>query len=119
MMRGRANIEYIVTDDRRVRDLMEHDCRTRLAETCGTRDESPSSNLGRGRQGDAIRTDIVSPQVDGTSPRLMSTPPQASQRRSTESDDAEREGSGTRHGAVTMECHGSIEHKPRDEERKP
>ena len=38
-MRGRAHIEYIVMDDRRVRDLMEHDCRTRLAEAFGTRDE--------------------------------------------------------------------------------
>ena len=67
-------MEYIVVDERRVRDLMEHDCRTRLAETGGTRDESPSSSLGRGKQGDAIRADIVSPQVDDRGPRLMSSP---------------------------------------------
>ena len=71
-----------------VRDLMEHDCRTRLAETCGTRDDSPTSNLGRGKQGDAIRADIMSPQADDRGPRLMS-------RTNTESDDAEQEGSGT------------------------
>ena len=61
-------------DERRVRDLMEHDCRTRLAETCGTRDEGPNSNLGRGKQGDAIRADIMSPQVDDRGPHLMSSP---------------------------------------------
>ena len=61
-------------DERRVRDLMEQDCRSRLAETCGTRDESPSSNLGRGKQEDAIRSDIMSPQVDDRGPRLMSSP---------------------------------------------
>ena len=73
LRRGRANIEYIVTDDRRVRDSMEHGCRTRLVETCGTRHESPSSNLGRGKQGDAIRADIMSPQVDDRGTRLMSS----------------------------------------------
>ena len=38
----------------KTRDLREHDSRTRLAETCGARDESPSSNLGRVKQGEAI-----------------------------------------------------------------
>ena len=66
-------MEYIVMDERRVRDLMEHDCRTRLAETCGTRDESPSSNLGRGKQGEAIRADVMKPQVDDRGPRPMSS----------------------------------------------
>ena len=61
-------------DEQRIRDLMEHDCRSRLAETCGTRDESPSSNLGRGKQGEAIRADITSPQVDDRGPRLVSSP---------------------------------------------
>ena len=32
---------------------MGHSSRARLAETCGTRDESPSSNLGRGKQGES------------------------------------------------------------------
>ena len=78
-------------DDWRVRDLMEHDCRTRLAETCGTRDESPRSNLGRGKQGEAIRADIISPQVDDRGPKLMSS--RKHQRRtSTEADEAEQEG---------------------------
>ena len=67
-------MEYIVMDECRVRDLMEHDCRTRLAETCGTRDESPSSNSRRGKQGDTIRAEIMSPQVDDRGPRLMSSP---------------------------------------------
>ena len=78
-------------DERRVRDLMEHDCRTRLAETCGTRDKSPSSNLGRGKQGDAIRADIMSPQVDDRGPAPDVQSPQASQRTSTVSDDVEQE----------------------------
>ena len=37
-------------------------------------DENPSSNLGRGTQGDAIRAVIMSPQVDDRGPRPMSTP---------------------------------------------
>ena len=48
---------------------MEHDSRTRLAETCGTRDESASSNLGREKQGEAIRADVMKPQVGGRGPR--------------------------------------------------
>ena len=36
--------------------------RARLAETCGSRDESPSSNLGRVKQGDAVRVDDMDPQ---------------------------------------------------------
>ena len=35
----------VVTDDRGACDLMGHDSRARLAETCGTCDESPSSDL--------------------------------------------------------------------------
>ena len=35
-------------DDRGARVLMLRGGRARLAETCGTRDEGPSSNLGRG-----------------------------------------------------------------------
>ena len=69
---GGASIEYIVTDHRRVRDLMVHDCQTRLAELGGTHDGSPNYNLGRGKQRDAIRANIVSPQVDDRGPRLMS-----------------------------------------------
>ena len=51
---------------------MEHDGQTRLAETCGTRDECPSSNLGLGKQRDAIRADITGPQVDDICPVLTS-----------------------------------------------
>ena len=46
------------------RDLRKHDSRTRLAETCGARDESPSSILGRVKQGEAIRADVMKPRVD-------------------------------------------------------
>ena len=35
--------------------------------TCGTRDERPSSNLGRGKQGKAIRVDCTDPQDDSGS----------------------------------------------------
>ena len=74
-------MEYIVMDERRVSDLMEHGCRTRLAEICGTRDESPSSNLGRGKQGDAIRADIMETHRSRAEAlRLMSQSPQASTR---------------------------------------
>ena len=37
--------------------------------------------------------------------------------RRMEADDAEQEGGWTRHGVATMECHGSIEHRPCNEER--
>ena len=50
------------------RDLRKHDGRTRLAETCGARDESPSSNLGRVKQGEAIQADVMKPRVDGRWP---------------------------------------------------
>ena len=42
---------------------MEYDSGICLEETCGTRDESPSSNLGRGKQGEAILADVMRPQV--------------------------------------------------------
>ena len=51
------------TDDRRVLEMMEHDCRTRLVED----DKNPNS-------GEAIRADIMSPQVDDRGLCLMSTP---------------------------------------------
>ena len=50
-----------MTYDRGTRDLMDHDSRTRLAETCGTLDESPCSNLVRVKQGEAIRADVMNP----------------------------------------------------------
>ena len=40
-----------------------------LAKTCGTRDESPSMNLGCGKQEEAIRTDGVGPRGGGNGPR--------------------------------------------------
>ena len=46
-----GKVDYIVTDDRGARVLMGRGGRARLAETCGTRDESPSPNLGRGKYG--------------------------------------------------------------------
>ena len=51
--------------DEKTRDLREFDNRTRLAETCGARDDSPSSNLGRVKQGEAIRADVMKPRVSG------------------------------------------------------
>ena len=64
---------------------MEHDCRTHLAETCRTRDESPSSNLGRGKQ----RRNL-SRHHESTSrrqrPALDVQSPQASQRTSAQSN---------------------------------
>ena len=51
--------------DEKTRDLREHASRTRLAETCGARDVSPSSNLGRVKQGEAIRADVMKPKVGG------------------------------------------------------
>ena len=60
---------YIVTHEREGRDPMWHDSRNRLAETCGARDEVPSSNLGRVKQAEAIRADGTHPQVDGGCPR--------------------------------------------------
>ena len=67
--RGRANVECIVTHEREARDLRKHDSRTRLAETCRTRDESPSSNLGRVQQEATIRADVMKPTVGGRDPR--------------------------------------------------
>ena len=54
--------------DREACDLMGHESRTRLAETCGARDESPSSDLGRVKQVQAIRADCMNSQVDGRGP---------------------------------------------------
>ena len=51
-------------DEPEARVLMGSDSRARLAETRGPRDESPSSNLGRGKQGQAIRVDCTNPQDD-------------------------------------------------------
>ena len=51
--------------DKKTRDLMEHDNRTCLAETCGARDVRPSSNLGRVKQGEAIRADVIKPTIGG------------------------------------------------------
>ena len=51
---------YIVMDASH--DQMDRVDRARLVESCGARDDSPSRNVGRAKQGDTIR-------VDGTSPR--------------------------------------------------
>ena len=63
MLRGRANVDDIVMHERENRYLVEQDGRTRLAETCGTREERRSSNMGRGKQEEAIRVDGMDPQV--------------------------------------------------------
>ena len=60
--------------EREKRDLVESGGRTRLAETCGTRDESSSSNLDRGKQEEAIRADVMKSQVGGRGPRCNATP---------------------------------------------
>ena len=53
-------VEYIVMNASR--DQMDRVDRARLVESGGARDDSPSWNLGRVKQGDTIR-------VDGASPR--------------------------------------------------
>ena len=46
-------------------DQTDHVDRARFVECCGARDDSPSWNLGRARQGDTIRGDGTSPQGRG------------------------------------------------------
>ena len=46
-------------------DQTDHVDRARLVESCGARDESPSWNLGRAKQGDKIREDGTSPRGRG------------------------------------------------------
>ena len=103
--------------DDKTRDLREHDSRTRLAETCGARDESPSSNLGRVKQGEAIRAD---PKLTGKWPdvhdaermrtcfaqvfgKAATDPLERRNRRRTEADDVERFLTPCR----DLECQGS------------
>ena len=43
-------------------DRMDRASRTRLVESGGARDDSPSWNLGRAKQGDSIRADGTNPQ---------------------------------------------------------
>ena len=49
-------------------DPMDHAGRVRVADTCGTCDESLSLNLGRGQQEEATRTDGVGVRVEGNAP---------------------------------------------------
>ena len=44
---------------------MDHVGRTRLAESCESRDDSPSWTLSRVKQGGAIRADDMDPQERG------------------------------------------------------
>ena len=46
-------------------DQTDHVDRLSLVESCGARDDSPSWNLGRARQGDTIRVDGASPRGRG------------------------------------------------------
>ena len=46
-------------------DLTDHVDRARLVESCGARDDSPSWNLGRAKQGDTTREDGTSPRGRG------------------------------------------------------
>ena len=50
----RTQVDYFFTNCNNS-DCMSSDGRARLAETCELPDESPGLNLGRGKQGDAIR----------------------------------------------------------------
>ena len=50
-------IDYFFTNCR-VSDCMSSNVWARVAETCETRDESPSVNLGRGNQGETIRARV-------------------------------------------------------------
>ena len=74
---------------------MEHDCRTRLAETCGTRDEESLLKPGpreTGRRNPSRHHESMS-RRQRPAPDVQS--PQASQRTSAVSDDVEQEVSGT------------------------
>ena len=53
-----CKVEYIVMDASR--DQLDRVDRARLVESGGARDDSPSWNLGRAKQGDAIRVDSTS-----------------------------------------------------------
>ena len=46
-------------------DLTDHVDRARLVDSCGARDDSPSWNLDRAKQGDKIREDGTSPRGRG------------------------------------------------------
>ena len=46
-------------------DQMDRVDRARLVESCGAREDSPSWNLGRAKQGDTIQVDGASPQGRG------------------------------------------------------
>ena len=46
-------------------DQVDRVDRARLVESCGARDDSPSGNLGRVKQGDTIRVDGASPRGRG------------------------------------------------------
>ena len=87
------------------RDSREHDSRTRLAETCGARDESPTPNLGRVKQGKQSEQMSLKPTVGGRMAsrrrervrtcfaqvvgKAGTDPPERRDRRRTEADDAE------------------------------
>ena len=47
------------------RDQTEHVDRARLVESCGARDDSPSWNLGREKQGNTIRVNGMGSQARG------------------------------------------------------
>ena len=46
-------------------DQTDHVHRARLVESCGARDDSPSWNLGRAKQGNTIRVDGMGPRGQG------------------------------------------------------
>ena len=46
-------------------DLTDHVDRARLVESCGARDDSPSWNLSRAKQGNTIRADGMGPRGQG------------------------------------------------------
>ena len=59
----------------RPHDRMDHVGRVRLAETCESRDDSPSPNLGRVEQGEVIGADDMDPPFTGRSPQRKEREP--------------------------------------------
>ena len=70
-----ATLAWIVFESRRTHlserleppTKMDRVCRACLEEHCGSRDESPSSNLGRVKQLESIQVDNTGPQSQGGS----------------------------------------------------
>ena len=117
----------MVTDDREARDLMGHDSRARLAEICGTCDESSRSNLYRRKQGASNPQQTAQTRRSTAHAEMESGPTSMartrhakrvctcsvtlvdSRDRGTDAHAAVQGVSSTCHREAAMECHGSIE----------